>query len=54
MKRNTALTRKLKQLSEETKQSILDDILKTNQSKVQSWQAGLVYICPNLELRGSS
>ncbi len=34
MKRNTALTRKLKQLSEESKQSILDDIAKTNQSKV--------------------
>lgn len=34
MKKNTALTRKLKQLSEETKQSILDDIARTNQSKV--------------------
>jgi hypothetical protein len=35
MKRNTALTRKLKQLSEESKQSILDDIAKTNQSKAR-------------------
>jgi regulator of nonsense transcripts 2 len=34
MKRNTALLRKLKQLSEDSKQSILLDVTKTNQSKV--------------------
>ena len=34
MKRNSALIRKLKALSEESRQSILDDIAKTNQSKV--------------------
>jgi hypothetical protein len=34
MKRNTALIRKLRALSEESRQSVLDDIAKTNQSKV--------------------
>lgn len=34
MKRNTALLRKLRQISEDTKQSILADIVKVNQSKV--------------------
>jgi len=33
MKRNTALIRKLKLITEETKNGILDDIAKTNQSK---------------------
>lgn len=43
MKRNTALTRKLRQLSEDTRQSILDDIAKTNQSKVgvQGWRSSV-------------
>ncbi|KAG2482394.1 hypothetical protein HYH03_018672 [Edaphochlamys debaryana] len=36
IKRNSALTKKLKQLTEENKQGILDDIRKTNQSKYVS------------------
>ena len=40
MKRNSALIRKLKALSEESRQSILDDIAKTNQSKVGRWGGG--------------
>lgn len=34
MKRNQALIRKLRGLSEESRQGLLDDIAKTNQSKV--------------------
>ena len=34
MKRNTALIRKLKQLGEDSRKSVLDDVAKTNQSKV--------------------
>ena len=34
MKRNSALIRKLRALSEESRQGVLDDIAKTNQSKV--------------------
>lgn len=34
MKKNTALVRKLRQVTEDSKQSILTDISKTNQSKV--------------------
>ena len=33
MKRNTALLRKLKQLSEEARQGLVDEVAKTNQSK---------------------
>lgn len=36
MKRNSALIRKLKSLSEESRRGVLDDIAKTNQSKVGS------------------
>ena len=36
VKRNSALIKKLRQLSEETKESLLLDILKTNQSKYVS------------------
>lgn len=34
MKRNSALIRKLRTLSEEARAALLDDIAKTNQSKV--------------------
>lgn len=34
MKRNSALIRKLRTLSEESRAALLDDIAKTNQSKV--------------------
>ena len=34
IKRNTALTKKLRAISDDTCQSICSDILKTNQSKV--------------------
>lgn len=34
MKRNSAIIRKLRALSEESRASLLDDIAKTNQSKV--------------------
>ena len=34
MKRNTALLRKLRQVSEETREAVLADVRKTNQSKV--------------------
>lgn len=37
MKRNTALIRKLKQASEDSRKSILDDIAKANQSKVSNY-----------------
>ncbi len=41
IKRNSALTKKLKQLTEDNKQAILDDIRKTNQSKVRPcWGRG--------------
>lgn len=36
MKRNSALIRKLRTLSEESHRGVLDDIAKTNQSKVGS------------------
>ncbi|KXZ44964.1 hypothetical protein GPECTOR_60g742 [Gonium pectorale] len=36
IKRNSALTKKLKQLTEDNKQTIIDDIRKTNQSKYVS------------------
>lgn len=36
MKRNTALLRKLKQLGEDGRKALLDDIAKTNQAKVRS------------------
>ena len=35
VKRNTALVKKLRQLSEESASSLMDDIVKTNQSKVR-------------------
>lgn len=34
IKKNSTLTKKLRQLTEDSKQPILDDIRKTNQSKV--------------------
>ena len=40
VKRNTALVKKLRQLTEESASSLMDDIVKTNQSKVRpvaSW-----------------
>lgn len=35
MKRNTALVKKLRQVGEDSRQGLLEDIAKTNQSKVR-------------------
>lgn len=45
VKRNTALVKKLRQVGEESRQALLDDIGKTNQSKVRlhSWPYTLCY-----------
>ncbi len=36
VKRNTALIKKIRQVNEDTKEGLLDDIRRTNQSKVSS------------------